>query len=95
MMVPEGGTGSGTSAPSVNEIYKALFGIDGMSVDPNRAILPHGRPVEALPTINSDGTIDIPKDDGLPGSSQTGLPAATTESKQQQKQNQRRRRGSP
>ncbi|MFL6070798.1 MAG: penicillin-binding protein 2 [Actinomycetes bacterium] len=95
MMVPEGGTGSGTSAPSVNEIYRALFGIDGMNVDPKQAILPHGRPVEELPTINPDGTIDLPKDDGLPGSSQTGLPAATTDSKQQQKQNRRRRRGSP
>jgi penicillin-binding protein 2 len=95
MMVPAGGTGSGTSAPSVNEIYRALFGIDGMTVDPKNAILPHGSPVEGLPTINSDGTIDLPKDDGVPGSSQTGLPAATTTEKNQQHQNRRKRRGSP
>jgi penicillin-binding protein 2 len=94
MMVPEGGTGSGTSAPSVNEIYKALFGIEGMSVDPSRAIIPHGRPIESLPTINPDGTIELPKDDGLPGSSESGLPAASTDSKES-KQNRRKRRGSP
>ena len=92
MMVPEGGTGSGTSAPSVNEIYRALFGIDGMNVDPAQAILPRGRPVTDLPTINSDGTIEIPKDDGVPGKSQSGLPAATSEDKKQQKQGRRRRR---
>jgi penicillin-binding protein 2 len=92
MMVPEGGTGSGTSAPSVNDIYRALFGIDGMNVDPTLAILPKGRPVSTLPTINSDGTIEIPKDDGIPGKQQSGLPAATTESGDKQKQNRRRRR---
>ena len=93
MMVPEGGTGSGTSAPSVNEIYRALFGIDGFSVDPAQAILPRGRPIETLPTINPDGTIDLPKDDGLPGSTESGLPAAQGETKKPSKQN-RRRRGS-
>ncbi|HEX5016694.1 MAG TPA: penicillin-binding protein 2 [Actinomycetes bacterium] len=95
MTVPEGGTGSGTSAPSVNEIYRALFGIEGMTVDPKRAVLPHGRPVEELPTINPDGTIEIPKDDGLPGSKQTGIPVVPADNKNPKKQNRRRPRGSP
>jgi penicillin-binding protein 2 len=93
MMVPEGGTGSGTSAPSVNEIYKAIFGIEGMALDPKQAIIPDGRPITDLPVINADGTIDLPKDDGLPGSSESGLPAATTDQKKSTKQNRRRRRG--
>ncbi|MCZ3386312.1 MAG: penicillin-binding protein 2, partial [Actinomycetia bacterium] len=93
MMVPEGGTGSGTSAPSVNEIYRALFGIDGFNVDPKQAIVPDGRPIKELPTVNNDGTIELPKDDGLPGSSDSGIPAANTgEKKSKTKQNRRRRR---
>jgi penicillin-binding protein 2 len=93
MMVPEGGTGSGTSAPSVNEIYKAIFGVEGMALDPKQAIIPDGRPITDLPVINADGTIDLPRDDGLPGSSESGLPAATTDQKKSTKQNRRRRRG--
>lgn len=92
MVVPEGGTGSGTSAPSVNEIYKALFGIDGMNVDPKNSILNNGNPVTTLPTINPDGTINIPKDDGQPGSSQSGLPAGTENNNNQQQQQRHRRR---
>ena len=91
MMVPEGGTGSGTSAPSVNEIYRAIFGIEGMTLDPKRAMIPRGRPIESLPTINPDGTIDIPRDDGQPGSSESGLPATSKDSTKKQ-QNRRRRR---
>lgn len=95
MMVPEGGTGSGTSAPSVNEIYKALFGIEGSDLNPNSALVPGGEPITSLPSINKDGTIELPKDDGLPGSSESGLPAATTKEKQGQQQRRttsRRRR---
>jgi len=91
MIVPEGGTGSGTSAPSVNEVYRALFGINGFNVDPKQAILPGGDPVTGLPTINKDGTIVIPKDDGLPGSSESGLPVATEPNGK--KKQQRRRLG--
>ncbi len=91
MMVPEGGTGSGTSAPSVNEIYKAIFGIEGSQLLPSKAIIPDGKPITSLPTVNPDGTIDLPKDDGLPGSSESGIPATNTEDKKS-KQNRRRRR---
>ncbi|MEO8107365.1 MAG: penicillin-binding protein 2 [Actinomycetes bacterium] len=92
MMVPEGGTGSGTSAPSVNEIYKALFGIEGSQVIPKDAIVPGGDPITGLPTVNPDGTIELPKDDGLPGSSESGIPAANTDEKKSKKKNGRRRR---
>ena len=92
MMVPEGGTGSGTSAPSVNEIYKALFGIEGSQVIPKQAIVPGGEPIKSLPTVNPDGTIELPKDDGLPGSSESGIPAANTDDKKSKKNGRRRRR---
>jgi penicillin-binding protein 2 len=92
MMVPEGGTGSGTSAPSVNEIYKALFGIEGSQVIPKQAVVPGGEPIKSLPTVNPDGTIELPKDDGLPGSSESGIPAANTDDKKSKKNGRRRRR---
>lgn len=44
MMVSQGGTGSGTSAPSVRAIYEALFGIQGSKVTPSQAIFPSGPP---------------------------------------------------
>ena len=94
MMVPEGGTGSGTSAPSVNEIYKAIFGIEGIGARPEAGHHPGwAARSPTCPVINADGTIDLPKDDGLPGSSESGLPAATTDQKKSTKQNRRRRRG--
>lgn len=98
MMVPEGGTGSGTSAPSVNEIYRAIFGIDGYNVDPSQAIIPGGDPIDGLPTIERNGTIDLPSDDGLPGQHQSGLPAVTDNGGQRHKQQRRtshRRRPPP
>lgn len=87
MMVPEGGTGSGTSAPSVRAIYEAIYGVDGSQIDMDAAIIPGGNPIDTLPAINRDGTIELPEDDGLPGSSESGLPAT-----KQEKQQQRRRR---
>ncbi len=95
MMVPEGGTGSGTSAPSVNEIYRALFGIEGSQVIPKKAIVPGGDPIKSLPTVNPDGTIELPQDDGLPGSSESGIPAANTDDKKPKKNGRRRRRSQP
>jgi penicillin-binding protein 2 len=68
MMVPEGGTGSLTSGASVRAIYEALFGVQGETVDAKWAVLPHGKPVETLPTIRPDGRIVLPKDTGLPKS---------------------------
>ncbi|MDH4352441.1 MAG: penicillin-binding protein 2 [Actinomycetota bacterium] len=89
MMVPEGGTGSGTSAPSVRRIYEALFGIKGSTVDPKTAIIPGGGPIRQLPEIAPDGTIQLPKDDGLPGKQEPGIPATSSKNT---KQNRRRAR---
>jgi penicillin-binding protein 2 len=80
MMVPEGGTGSGTSAPSVRRIYEALFGIQGSSVNPKTAIVPGGKPIKQLPVIEADGTIDTPRDNGLPGNQDPGIPATSSKS---------------
>lgn len=44
MMVSQGGTGSGTSGPSVRRIYEAIFGIQGSEIDDTKAIFPSGPP---------------------------------------------------
>ncbi len=44
MTVAQGGTGSGTSGPSVRKIWEAVYGVTGNRVDASRALLPGGRP---------------------------------------------------
>lgn len=44
MMISQGGTGSGTSGPSVRRIYEAIFGIQGQQVIPEQAIFPSAPP---------------------------------------------------
>ena len=61
MMVSEGGTGSGTSGPSVRKIYESLFGVRGTSVNPARSVLVGGAPESALPKVRQDGTPVSPK----------------------------------
>ncbi len=39
MMVSQGGTGSGTSGPSIRKIWEHLYGIKGMDVKPSRAAI--------------------------------------------------------
>lgn len=56
MMVSQGGTGSGTSAPSVRAIYEAIYGIAGSTIDPARSVLDGGEPKTSLPQFRSDGT---------------------------------------
>ena len=51
MMVTQGGTGAGTSAPSVRGIYEALFGVQGGTVDPSRSVLTGGAPMVDLPPM--------------------------------------------
>jgi penicillin-binding protein 2 len=53
MTVSQGGTGSGTSGPSVRKIYEAIFGIG------QPAALPSGKPPVRLPTVRRDGTIQV------------------------------------
>lgn len=73
MMVSQGGTGSGTSAPSVRKIYEALFGVNGSTVNPKKSVLVGGAPTTKLPQVRSDGTPVYP---GMPKSVIT--PASTT-----------------
>jgi len=61
MMVAEGGTGSGTSGPSVRKIYEALFGVSGKTVDPSKSVLVGGSPKLDLPKVRPDGTPVAPK----------------------------------
>ena len=61
MMVAEGGTGAGTSGPSVRKIYEALFGVNGKSVNSNKSILVGGTPKLDLPKVRPDGTPVAPK----------------------------------
>ena len=61
MMVTQGGTGSKTSGPSVRNIYEALFGVSGQTVNPNKSVLVGGTPQKRLPVIRPDGTPVAPK----------------------------------
>ncbi|GAA4970641.1 penicillin-binding protein 2 [Yinghuangia aomiensis] len=56
MMVSQGGTGSGTSGPSVRKIYNALYGVDDKGqIDPSKALM--SAPPGDLPKIQADGTV--------------------------------------
>jgi penicillin-binding protein 2 len=65
MMVAQGGTGSGTSAPSVRRIYEEIFGVRGNTIDPKSSILFGGTPNNSLPKIRPDGLPDYPEIDDL------------------------------
>ena len=71
MMVSQGGTGAGTSAPSVRKIFEALFGVDGSTVNPKNSVLAGNAPATALPKVRADGTV-IP----LAGAGQSWSPLA-------------------
>ncbi len=78
MMIPQGGTGVGTSGPSVAAIYKAIYGVDGAAINQNAA-LPGGAPPATLPQIKSDGTVVAPAAYAVPPAGRVGaagLPAA-------------------
>ncbi len=57
MMVSQGGTGSGTSGPSVRTIWETLYGIEGEEVLPRRAAIPGTTLPTRLPTFTDDGSI--------------------------------------
>ena len=78
MMVAQGGTGSGTSAPSVRRIYEELFGIRGGVIDPATSILKGGSPSAKLPTIRTDGLPDYPEIDELLNPTASPSPTAAT-----------------
>lgn len=75
MMVSQGGTGAGTSAPSVRKIYEALYGITGSTIDPSKSVLAGDAPATKLPTVRADGTPVYP---GMPTTIQGAKPAPAT-----------------
>jgi len=61
MMVSQGGYGASTSAVGVKEIYNALFGVTGNTVNPKKAIFPSGAPPATLPAIDvKNATVKTP-----------------------------------
>jgi len=52
MVVSQGGFGATTSAVGVRDIYSALFGVTGGSVNPEKSVFPNGVPTK-LPKINT------------------------------------------
>ena len=74
MMVSQGGTGAGTSAPSVRRIYEAIYGIKGSTIDPSKSVLLGGAPATKLPVVRKDGTPVYP---GMPTSAAVAKPAPT------------------
>ncbi|QNN53392.1 penicillin-binding protein 2 [Nocardioides mesophilus] len=61
MMVSQGGTGSGTSGPSVRRIWESLYGIDGMKVNRRKGAIPGADPPAGLPTFSRTGEILPPR----------------------------------
>jgi penicillin-binding protein 2 len=76
MMVSQGGTGSGTSAPSVRKIYEAIYGISGTTIDPRKSVLVGGKPSLRLPSIRKDGTPVYPE---LPETAASAAPVTPFE----------------
>jgi penicillin-binding protein 2 len=63
MMVSQGGTGVGTSGPSVEKILEALYGVDMGHPDPNGTLpttLPVIRPDGLLPALPAAATLPTP-----------------------------------
>jgi penicillin-binding protein 2 len=52
MMVSQGGFGAGTSGVGVRQIYEAIFGAKGSTVNPELALFPNGKPPTKLPRIS-------------------------------------------
>ncbi len=55
IMVSQGGTGAGTSGPSVKGIYEALFGVVDGQADPARSVLLGADVAADLPHVGGDG----------------------------------------
>lgn len=83
MVVSQGGWGYTTSGFSVKNVYQALMGVNGGTIDRAKAIFPSGAPPSGLPTIKADGQIVVsttallvPVTPAPPGGGAGGLPAA-------------------
>ncbi len=75
MMVSQGGFGSTTSADSVKAVYRQLFGVHGLTVDPKTSVLPNGVLPVKLPVTTQDGRI-LPPGSVLPKVAATQQPVA-------------------
>ena len=57
MMVSQGGFGATASGGGVKEIYSALFGVKGNTVDPKDAIFPASGPKTSIPKIDTKSAV--------------------------------------
>ena len=57
MMVSQGGFGATASGGGVKEIYSALFGVKGNTVDPKAAIFPASGPKTSIPMIDTKSAV--------------------------------------
>jgi penicillin-binding protein 2 len=57
MMVSQGGFGASASGGGVKDIYSALFGVRGNTVDPAAAIFPITGPVSTIPKIDPKSAV--------------------------------------
>ena len=80
MMVSQGGFGAGTSGVGVRQIYEAIFGAKGSTVNPELALFPNGKPPTKLPRI-SPATKPKPSilNPGKPKVAATATPTAKAE----------------
>ena len=57
MMISQGGTGSGSTGDGIRKIWEALYGVEGETVDPRKAVIPGTVPPDELPIFGRDGSI--------------------------------------
>lgn len=57
MMISQGGTGSGSTGDGIRKIWEALYGVDGETVVPRKAVIPGTTPPKDLPIFGRDGSI--------------------------------------
>ena len=63
VLVSQAGTGGEAAAPITREIYEGIYGIssteDAEGAEQGEPLLPGGHPYEDLPTVRSDGSIEV------------------------------------
>ncbi|UCM88065.1 penicillin-binding protein 2 [Streptomyces marincola] len=69
MTIAQAGTGSGASGPAVRNIWEAIYGVSGGSVNEDAALLPE--PHRDLPPIDETGAI-VPQEDEREAAGQAG-----------------------
>jgi penicillin-binding protein 2 len=57
MMISQGGTGSGSTGDGIRKIWEALYGVEGETADPRKAVIPGTVPPDELPIFGRDGSI--------------------------------------